>query len=341
MRAVGIDSHKDTLAVAVVDEVGRQVATTEVANTPEGFERLAGWLTRHRPERVGIEGSGGHGRQVALRLLRAGYEVVDVPPQLTARERRRQRTPAKSDITDAVGIARVTLREAHLPGVRTNGDLEDLRVLVRYRRELVAERTRLASRLHADLEQLHPGYQQRIGRLTTRRNLDRARRLLTGDPQPRAVVARQRVTQLRQLTRQITDLTSEITQRARRLNTSLVTIPGIGDLTAAELLAEIGDISRYRTRAQFAMANGTAPIPASSGRTQRYRLNRGGNRRLNRIIHLIALTQISHHPQARVYYQRKQAEGKTRREAIRSLKRHISDRIYRTLRDTHPHTALT
>ncbi len=341
MRVVGIDSHKDTLAVAVVDEVGRQVATTEVANTREGFERLVGWLARHRPERVGIEGSGGHGRQVALRLLEASYEVVDVPPQLTARERRRQRTPSKSDIADATNIARVVLREEDLPTVRPDGELEDLRVLIHYRRELVAERTRLASRLHADLEQLHPGYHHRIGRLTTLRNLDRARRLLTGDPQPRATVARQRVARLKQLNRQITDLTGEITQRARRLNTTLVAIPGVGDLTAAELLAEIGDITRYRTRAQFAMANGTAPIPASSGRTQRHRLNRGGNRHLNRIIHLIALTQISHHPPARVYYQRKQAEGKTRREAIRCLKRHISDRIYRTLRDTHPRPALT
>ena len=204
-------------------------------------------------------------------------------------------------------------------------------MLVRYRRELLKERNRFANRLHADLEQLHPGYQQRIGRLTGLRNLDRARRLLTGDTTPRGVVAKSRVTRLKQLTNEIDALTEQIRSLGRALDQSLVTIPGIAELSAAELLAEVGDITRFRSRNQFAMANGTAPVPASSGRVDRHRLNLGGNRQLNRIIHFIALTQSSRDPAGRPYYHRKKAEGKTNREALRCLKRRVSDRIYRTL----------
>jgi transposase len=115
---------------------------------------------------------------------------------------------------------------------------------------------------------------------------------------------------------------------AATFGSGLTTIIGIAELSAAELLAEIGDVGRYRTKAQFAMANGTAPLPASSGRIDRHRLNRGGNRQLNRIIHYVALTQISRSPEGRAYYERKRAEGKTTKEALRCLKRRISDRIF-------------
>lgn len=167
MAVAGIDSHKDTLAVAVVDEQGRELSRVDAENSPSGHHRLVGWLAKFGPERVGIEGSGSNGRVVALCLQQAGYEVVEVPPQLTSQARRRQRTQAKSGAIDALLIARITLRDPDLPTIRPAGELEDLRVLVRHRRELRAERNQMANRLHADLEQLHPGYQERIGRLTT------------------------------------------------------------------------------------------------------------------------------------------------------------------------------
>ncbi len=334
MAVAGMDTHKDTLAVAVIDGQGRELDRIELENSAAGHHRLVGWLRRFQLERVGIEGSGSYGRAVALAVHGAGFEVVEVPPQLTAQARKRQRSNAKSDPIDALLIARITLREPDLPLTRPDGDVEDLRVLVRYRRELRAERNRQANRLHADLVQLRPGYQRRIGRLTTERNLDRARRLLAGDDGVRARTARQRVTRLRQLNRQMAEVTAEVRQRAATIRSGLTTIPGVAELSAAELLAEIGDATRYRTKAQFAMANGTAPLPASSGRTQRHRLNRGGNRQLNRIIHYIALTQISRHPEGRTYFDHKKAEGKTTQEAMRCLKRRISDRIFQTLRDT-------
>lgn len=332
MSVAGIDSHKDTLAVAVVDDQGREVDRTEIENSSRGHHTLIGWLGRFQPTRVGIEGAGSNGRVAALRLQDAGYEVVEVPPQLTAQARRHQRTQAKSDPIDALLICRIALREPELPQIRPSGDIEDLRVLVHHRRELLSERTRTASRLHADLEQLQPGYQTRIGRLTAERNLDRARRLLSGDDRVRADVARERVRRLRQLNRQIARITGEIGALSATFGSGLTTITGIAELSAAELLAEIGDIGRYRTKAQFAMANGTAPLTASSGRIDRHRLNRGGNRQLNRIIHFVALTQISRSPEGRAYYERKRAQGRTTKEAIRCLKRRISDRIFVTLR---------
>lgn len=155
--------------------------------------------------------------------------------------------------------------------------------------------------------------------------------MLTGDDRVRARVARQRVTRLRQLTKQLDETTQVIRELASTFKTGLTTIPGVAELSAAEL-AEIGDVARFRTKAQFAMANGTAPLPASSGRTERHRLNRGGNRQLNRIIHFVALTQISRHPEGRAYYLQKKREGKTTQEALRCLKRRISDRIFTTLR---------
>lgn len=170
---------------------------------------------------------------------------------MTAHTRRRQRSAGKTDPTDALVIARIALREDNLPPVRLEGPTEDLRVLVRYRRELLSERNRLASRTHSDLEQLHPGYHKRIGRLTNERNLDRARRLLVGNSQVRARIARRRVSRLRQLVRQINDLTKEIRTMSRAFDTGLTHIAGVTDLSAAELIAdvhsgEIGDRS-FRT----------------------------------------------------------------------------------------------
>ena len=188
---------------------------------------------------------------------------------------------------------------------RPHGAIEDLRCLVRYRRELVAERTRQINRLHADLEQLRPGYHQRLGRLSTTAAFDRAARLLRGDPTSRALIARNRIKALRSLQRTIDGLAHEIRGAVDTTGTTLRRIDGIGHLVAADILTEVGNPARFGTKAAFAMANGTAPIEASSGRVRRHRLNRGGNRQLNKAIHTAAITQISrHHTEGRDYYQR-------------------------------------
>jgi transposase len=212
---------------------------------------------------------------------------------------------------------------------------------VRYRRELLADRTRLTKRLHADLHRLRPGYQTRLRKLTSLNALDRARRLLARDPGVRARLARQRITRLRRLHGQITRTTDELTTLAGRLGTRLTDITGIAQLAAGELLAEVGDVTRYATKAQFAMANGTAPLPASSGRTTRHRLNRGGNRQLNRSLHLITLTQVSRDPEGRAYYQRKTSRRAQQAGRAPLPERRISDRVYQTLRAHPPQLELT
>ena len=332
MQFIGIDAHKDTLVAAAVDSQGRPLDSRTFRNEAPGFVALAGWASEISPARIGIEGSGSLGRQASLALLREGFEVVEVPPQLTALGRRHGRNQAKTDSIDALVIARTVLRDGDLPAVRPAGQIEDLRDLVHYRRELMAERNRLASRLHSDLEQLSPGYQARIGKLTNKVQLDRARRLLVAMSSARARLAGKRVLRLRELFAEVDEVTRELIGLARETAAALTAITGVADLTAGEILAEVGNPRRYRTKAQFAMANGTAPLPASSGRTNRHRLNRGGNRQLNRIIHFIALTQVSRDPEGRAYYLRKQAEGRTKKDALRCLKRRISDRLFQALR---------
>ena len=248
---------------------------------------------------------------------------------MTARLRRRGRTQTKTDRVDALVIARIALRDDTLAAPTWWENTEDLRVLVSYRRELVGDRTAQANRLHADLGKLRPGYQQNIRRLTTRKALDQAMRLLWRDMSPHARIAKGRIRALRELDRRIKDLTSQIEGLVTGTGTSLCEIYGVGTLVAAMILAEVGNPRRYATKAKFAMANGTAPLEASSGRVVRHRLNRGGNRRLNQAIHTVALTQIARtDTEGRRYYHKLRRRGKTNREAMRVLKRRISDRIW-------------
>ena len=312
MTVVGIDTHKDTLAACAADDVGRAVAHRSFENTPQGHAELAGWVHELEAALVAMEGSGNYGRPAAVALASAGVAVVEVPLNMTAAARRRQRTGTKTDPADALAIARVGLAEPALRPPRPGGHIEELRCLVRYRCELTAERTRQINRLHADLSQLRPGCHS-----------------------ARARIARSRITTLRSLRRDITSLAKEIHDAVEATGTTLRRIDGIGDFTAADILTHVGDPTRFGTKAAFAMANGTAPIEASSGRVRRHRLNRGGNRQINKAIHTAAIAQIARpDTEGRRYYERCIARGKTEREAIRALKRRISDRIWTHLNTT-------
>jgi transposase len=267
----GIDTHKDTLAVAVVDQNGRALAFKDLPNTEPGFIELVQLLERHQVERVGIEGSGNFGRAIAVHLVLAatpGREVavVEVPTLMTSRERRAQVGRGKTDPVDALAIARVTARETGLPPVRlTVGPAADLRALLDYRDDLMAERTALINRVHADLTGLAPGYQHQIRTLTSRPCIQAALELLTGDDGIRADLCRRRLERVLDIDAEAAAVKRQIATLVAESGTTLTDMHGVGPVVAARFLAEVVDITRYPNRDRFASANGTAPIPASSG----------------------------------------------------------------------------
>lgn len=334
----GIDTHKDTLMAAVADEAGRLVAEREAPNTEAGFAGLVELFEAHQVSRVGIEGSGNFGRAVAIHLLLAwtpdrAVQVVEVPPTMTSRERRSRQGQGKTDPVDALAIARITAREASLPPVRlTVGSAADLRALLDYREDLVFERTATVNRVHAELGGLWPGYQAQIPTLTSRVRVRAALALLIDDESVRAGLTRRRLERVLAIDAEVADLTKQITGLVAESGTTLTQMYGLGPLVAARLIAEVVDVRRYPNRDAFASANGTAPLPASSGRTVRHRFNPGGNRQLNRALFTVALTQIRGNTEGRAYYQRKRAAGKTHREALRCLKRRLSDLVFAAMR---------
>jgi transposase len=330
MAAIGIDTHKATLAACAVNQLGAPNAEREFANDPAGHVALAAWAGEVAPGAIiGVEGSASYGAPIARSLLAAGLVVREVPARLSRRERTHLRRAGKSDPGDALAIARVTLRETDLPPVRVDDASRELQLLVNAREELVAEATRVRNRLHADLLVLLPGYQQQVRRLLSARQLAWVRRQLARRPELQARLARGRVTRLRQLAGEIDALEGEI--RSRVAGHRLLSLPGIGPLVAAKILGEAGDPTRFASADAFAAFAGAAPIPASSGQVQRVRLNRGGNRRLNHALFTAAFVQARVHPPAQDFMARKRAEGKSFREALRCLKRHLARRVYRLL----------
>ena len=330
MPAIGIDTHKRTLAACAVDGVGSVIAERTFSCDPAGFIELAGWAGGVAPEaRIGIEGSASYGAPVAHHLIAAGFTVREVPPQLSRRERGRSRRVGKSDPGDALAIARVTLREPDLPPVRLEDRSTELGLLADARDDLVHAQSRARNRLHAHLVVLLPGYGRTVAQLVSGRQLAAIERALDGVAGVLAELARALLAEIRELGRRADELERSMT--ALVAGHPLLALPGVGVLTAARLVAEAGDVARFRSPAAFAMLAGVAPIPASSGEVQRMRLNRGGNRRLNRALYTIALSQAWHHEPARAYIARKQAEGKSWAEALRCLKHRIARPVFRLL----------
>jgi transposase len=330
MSAIGIDTHKATLAACRVDELDRPAAEATFDNDPPGHRRLLAWIRLGDPaDVVGIEGSASFGAAAARFLSGAGVTVREVPPQLTRRERATTRRLGKSDPGDALAIARVTARETDLPPVRLADRALDLQLLVKAREDVVVEMTRVRNRIHADLRSLLPGYGARAANLVAVRHQRLVGRLLRPLGGVQAELARRRLARLRALGLEERAFTSRIAALVE--GHPLLGLPGVGPVITAGLLGEIGDIRRFRSADALAALAGVAPIPASSGQTQRLRLNRGGNRQLNRAFHIIALAQAAHHPPAQAYLARKRAEGKTRREALRALKRRLVRPVFNLL----------
>ena len=267
-------------------------------------------------------------------LLGAGEQLVRVPPRLTAPERRRGRTRGKSDAIDALAIARAALQEPDLDRPRAGEErLRELKLLVDHRDDLVDERRRCQQRLRWDLHELDPTLAVPLGGLDRSIWLERlGRRLARREQTTQVRIARDLLGRCRELTRSLLELDRDLQTRTRAIAPALIDLPGCGALSAAKLLSEIGPIDRFRSDAQLARHSGVAPLEASSGKQRRHRLDRGGNRQLNCALHRIAITQGRVHGPARAYLERKQSEGKSRREAIRCLKRQLARTIYATLK---------
>jgi transposase len=330
--AIGVDSHKGSLAAAAVDGVGRVLEAREFPNHPRGHGEFEAWVRAQGADRrIGVEGSLNYGAALTKRLLSCGEDVREVPASLTHAERRKRRSEGKSDLVDAVAIARVVARDEDLPSARRSAKLSDLKLLVDYRDQLVRARTQVANRVHADLAAIRPGYERGVRSLQTTGQLATARSLLRGDHSVRAELLRRRVAELTRLDRNIAAAGEQIALMVAGAGTTLTEIPGVGPLIAAKILGEVGEVSRIRSKAAFAALSGAAPLIASSGQTNRHRLNRGGNRQLNWALHFIAFIQSRSHPPAKAYLARQREAGKSSKEAMRCLKRHLSNVVYRCL----------
>ena len=332
MIVIGVDVHKQSLTAVAVDEAGRMLAETTVAAADT---ELLEWASELAGERLwALEDCRQLTRALEQELIAAGEELVRVPPKLMAPERRAGRQRGKSDPIDALAVARAALREPRLSRPRPDEQpFRELKLLVDHREDLVDERRRIQQRLRWHLHQLDPSFFVLAKGLDRAVHLDRVARWLARRPAEVQVrVARELVVRCRSLTRTIVELDRELEQRTLQLAPALLELPGCGAITAAKLLAEIGPIGRFQTDAQLARHSGVAPLEASSGRVQRHRLDRGGNRQLNAALYRIAITQARYHPAARAYLERKQAEGKTRREAIRCLKRQLARVVFNTLK---------
>jgi transposase len=331
MIVIGVDVHKHALTAVAVDELGRELASW--SGPVDGA--VLSWARALEGERLwALEDCRHVSRSLEQLLLEAGERLVRVPPRLTAPARRRGRVRGKSDAIDALAIASAALREPGLDRPRPQEPpLRELKLLVDHRDDLVAERRRAQQRLRWHLHELDPSLAVPLGALDRTLWLERLGRWLARREQSAQVrIARQLLGRCRTSTREIVALERELEARTQTLAPRLLELPGCGPLSAAKLLCEIGPIERFRSDARLARHAGVAPLEASSGKQRRHRLDRGGNRQLNCALHRIAVTQGRVYGPARAYLERKQSEGKSRREALRCLKRQLARSVYNTLK---------
>ena len=307
---------------------GATDSTRTVANTPQGWTSALRWA-RDRSDVCcwGIENSGSLGKGFAQFLLAQGEtNGRAVSPQRTAQYRRRSRSQDKTDHADALAIARLLRAEGEqLPLVQADDASTELRLLSDHRDNLVAERTRLVNQLHVQMLQIDPCYAEQSGALTSRTGVHYCRDLALPDAdgvlETRLLIVRQLTDQLLRLWEEIEIIETALRQRVMAMGTPLLALCGVGVIAAARLIGELGCTPRIHSAAALAALAGIAPVAVSSGGRNGHRLNRGGNRRLNRTFHMIAVCQLRCEPLAQAYYAKKQAEGKTGRSALRCLKR--------------------
>jgi transposase len=329
---IGVDPHKLSATIEVVDERETVLATGRFDTDRAGYAAMRKTVSRW-PDRVwAIEGSNGAGRPLAQRLLADGEEVVDVPAKLSARARLFDTGHnRKTDAHDAHAVAAVAVRTQGLRVLSYDVELEALRMLADRREELTRARIQTVNRLHRLLSELTPGKSKKditTGQAKTILASVRPRDLAG---KTRRRLAAEQLAELVVVEKKIRTLTKELKAMVIARGSTLMDLPGVGPVVAARILADVGDVARFADRNRFASWTGTAPLDASSGEQIRHRLSRAGNRKVNHMLHIAAATQVRLDTEGRRYYRRKLAAGKTRMEAMRCLKRRISDAVYRQL----------
>lgn len=334
MIIVGIDPHKRThTAVAVDARTGELLGQRTVPARRHGHERVLRWaLALDQEVLFALEDcrhvSGGLERL----LLERGVRVRRVPPSLMGQARGAGRTRGKSDAIDALAVARAALAHPDLPTAVLAGPEREIHLLVGHRDDLVAERTRVTQRLRWHLHDLLPALEPPPQAFRRRRWRARAAEALSALPQTAQVrIAADQLARIEALCAQIEVLEREIDALVRAHAAPLLALPGCGALTAAKIVAEIAGVERFATPAKLARYAGVAPVPASSGKRVRHRLDRGGNRQLNCALHRLAIIQGRCHEPARTFLARKETEGHSHREAIRALKRHLVAVVFHKL----------
>lgn len=332
MVTIGVDAHLDTLALTAVASSGHRLDSCEVANSATGFVKATRFARRCGATRFAIEGGGSHGRAFGRFLNTVGYRVCEVPTWRLDQMRRRGRGH-KDDIGDAELAARIDLT-CHLPDIDRPAISETLRVIRIQREGLVKQQTASINRMRALLVEIDPQRAATTGRIRSVRALQALSRVAyRGDIYRNAVAAAIRFEARAGLERRamINTLEETLSELLPAAGVTLTQICGISTIGAATLLGEIGDIERFNTPAKFAAWSGSAPLDASSGRHQRHRLNRRGNRQVNRVLHTAILTQLRSNGPAATYIERRLQEGKTKNEAIRAATRHLAAKIWRQL----------
>lgn len=333
MFIIGIDPHKGSHTAAVIDRDEQLVGELSVTADRRQRDRLLAWAAPFAPRLWAVEGASGHGALLARQLVASGESVVDVPAALSARARLLDSgRKDKTDAHDARSAAIVALRHRNLRMVSLEDHRQILRLLARRHHQLIAARTRAICRLHAVLCELVEGGLSK--NLSAKRAADELRKLRPHDPIgiERKRIAVEFLDEVRRIDRALVELHGRINEAVKFADTSVTDVFGVGPIVACYLIGYSGDVRRFPTSGHYARYNATAPIEASSGPTKRHRLNPNGNRQLNHAIHIAALGQISHNTPGRAYYLSKQSAGKSRKEAMRCLKRRISDAVYRQLR---------
>ncbi len=337
MITIGIDPHKRTHTAVAVSGVGQLLSEITIASDEEGQRSLLSWaqeLGEGEEHRFALEDCRHVNGRLERFLLASGELVLRVPPALTAGARTSVRARGKSDPIDALAVARAALREgAKLHRASHDPRARELKLLVDHREGLVRERSVLASRLRWHLHDLEQGLEpsgRTLCQASVRRGL--SQRLARREQSAQVRICRDLLGRIGDLTRRERELAAEIGRLASAYAPELLAVPGVARLTAGKLIGEIAGTDRFKTDAQLARFAGCAPIPASSGNTQRVRFDRHGNRQLNAAFYRIALTQARVHPGARAYLAKKRAEGKSGAEALRCLKRLLVRVIWNTLR---------